>query len=81
MHGPYLLPHDVRGLHDAARRQTVVPGEQNGLFQSDTESAARGEDRGQGCEQQLGRGASHARTGDVNVLSKPGQSVPGATGG
>lgn len=37
---PYLFPHDISGLHDAARRQSVVTGQQDGLLQRHTEGAA-----------------------------------------
>lgn len=36
----YLFPHDISGLHDAARRQAMVSGQQDGLFQCHTQSAA-----------------------------------------
>lgn len=36
----YLLPHDISGLHDAARGQSVVTGQQDGLLQCHTEGAA-----------------------------------------
>lgn len=36
----YLLPHDISGLHDAARGQSVVPGQQDRLLQCHTEGAA-----------------------------------------
>lgn len=40
---PYLFPHDISGLHDAARGQAVVSGQQDGLFQCHTQGAAVGQ--------------------------------------
>ncbi len=47
---PYLFPHDISGLHDAARRQAVVSGQKDGLLQCHTQGAAvgqRGKTQGQ----------------------------------
>lgn len=39
----YLFPHDISGLHDAARGQAVVTGQQDGLLQCHTQGAAVGQ--------------------------------------
>lgn len=39
-YGTYLFSHDIGGLHDAARRQTVVSGQEDGLLQRHTQGAA-----------------------------------------
>lgn len=36
----YLLPHDIGGLHDAARWKAVVSSQQDGLLQCHTQGAA-----------------------------------------
>ena len=38
----YLFPHDISGLHDAARGQAMVSGQQDGLLQCHTQGAAVG---------------------------------------
>lgn len=40
---PHLLPHDVRGLHDALGQQPVAPRQDSRLLQGDTQGAPAGE--------------------------------------
>lgn len=40
MQNTNLFSHDISGLHDAARREAVVTGQQDGLLQCHTQSAA-----------------------------------------
>lgn len=39
----YLFPHDISGLHDAARGEAMVSGQQDGLLQCHAQGAAVGQ--------------------------------------